>query len=142
MNEMEQRVWQRVMGQPQSENSELKKLAMDSQEGVTLYRQLLKSRVESHRELGRKLLSTEGEILNSLKGLHYLQAGVQMKLPMTGSTSVDVKSLVRRYHIACRAVAEFTARSAEPEWGCVFLNLAKLQERQCQTLCQLLGHMK
>lgn len=142
MNEMEQRVWNRVRNQDPRENTELKTLAMDSQEAAAMYRQLLKSRVESHRELGKKLLTTEGEILSCLKGLCLLQTGAPMKLPMVGSVSVDAKGLIRRYHVAHRNVAEFTARSAEPEWGHVFRKVAELQERQCQTLCQLLGHMK
>lgn len=141
VNEVEQQVWQRVRGE-QPENSQLKALAMDSQEAGAMYRQLLKSRVESHRELGKYLLRAEGEILATLKGLHYLQTGEPLKLPMAASVGVDSKGLVRRYHMSQRKVAEFAARSAEPEWGCVFRSLAQRQETECELLCRLLGHMK
>ena len=142
MNEMEQRVWQRVMAQPQQGVSNLKTLAIDTQEALGEYRQLLKAKVESIREVGRQLLKAEQENLACLRGLHYLQTGEQMKLPMTGSMPMDIKRMVRRYHSARRQLMEYTARSAEPEWGCVFQAMAKRQEGQCDRLCQLLGYMK
>jgi len=142
VNEMEQRVWQRVMGEKEPENTDLRQLAITSQEAVAEYRQLLRSKVESHRDLGKKLLSGEQENLACLKGLHQLQTGNSMKLPILQPKSVDVKTLVRRYHSARRCMAEYTARSAEAEWGCVFLAMARRQEMQCALLAQLLGHMK
>ena len=142
MNEMEQRVWQRVMQQPQAETSPLKAIAVEVQEAVGEYRQLLKSRVESHRELGRRLLAAEQENLACLRGIHYLQTGEPMKLPMVNTIPVDLRRFVRRYHSARKLLTEFTARSAEPEWGCVFCEMARRQQMQCDRLCQLVGHMK
>ena len=142
VNEMEQQVWQRVMGPKQAENRELKQLAMEAQEAVGEYRHLLRSRVESQRELGRQLMNAEQENLSCLKGLHYLQTGSAMKLPMTNGGSCDVKKMVRRYHVSRRTLAEYMARSAEAEWGCVYQAMAKRQEKQCDRLAQLLGHMK
>ena len=142
MNEMEQRVWQRVMQQPQAEASPLKAIAVEVQAAVAEYRQLLKSRVESHRELGKRLLTAEQENLACLRGLHYLQTGESMKLPMVNAMPVDLHRFVRRYHNTRKLLTEFTARSAEPEWGCVFCEMASRQQMQCDRLCQLVGHMK
>jgi len=142
VNEMEKRVWQRVMAEKEPENTDLKQLAITAQEAMGEYRQLLRSKVESHRELGKKLLSGEQENLACLKGLHHLQMGNPMKLPMISTLPLDAKRLVRRYHSARRCLQEYTARSAEAEWGCVFQAMARRQERQCEWLAQLLGHMK
>ena len=142
MNEMEQRVWNRVMQPTQTEWSSLKAIAMNAQEAIGEYRQLLKSRVESHRELGRRLLASEQENLAALRGLHYLQTAEVLKLPMGNPISVDCKRVTHRYYKARKMLTEYMARSAEPEWGCVFGAMAKRQEKQCDWLCQLVGHMK
>ena len=142
MNEMEQRVWHRVMQPPQGEMTALKPLAMESHQAVSEYRQLLKSRVESVRELGRQLVKAEQENLASLRGLHFMQTGEQMKLPMTNTFPADIKRMIRRYHSARKQLVEYMARSSEQDWGCVFLAMAKRQEGQCDLLCQLVGHMK
>lgn len=142
MNEMEQQVWSRVMGEKQTQESTLKALAMEALEAANQYRQLQKSRVESHRELGRKLFAAEWENLACLKGLHRMQTGAVLRLPVVTVLPPDTKQLVKRYHCACRTLAEYTARSAQPEWGSVFLAMARRQEKQCDLLCQLLGHMQ
>ena len=142
MNEMEQRVWQRVIQQPQAESPSMKAMAMEAQEAIGEYRQLLKSRVESHRELGRRLLAAEQENLAALRGLHYLQTAESLKLPMGNPIPVDCKRMVRRYYKTRKMLTEYMARSAESEWGCVFGAMAKRQEKQCDWLCQLVGHMR
>lgn len=143
MEEMEQRVWQRVMGEKrQQEDNSLKTLAMASVEAMGACRHLQRSAVENQRELGRKLYAAEAENLACLKGLHYLQTGSPMKLPKPAPRQLDTRQLVRLYHSARRRLTEYTARSAEAEWGCIFLAMAKRQEQQCDILAQLLGNMK
>ena len=141
VNEMEQRVWNRVMGQKEVQNRELKELAMEAQQAAAEYRYLLRSKQESHRELGRQLLKAEQENLACLKGLHYLQTGIAMRLPMASPGVWDIKRMVRRYHVSRRTLAEYMARTAESEWGTVFLAMAKRQEGQCDRIARLLGHM-
>ena len=142
MEDLEQRVWQRVKGHQEPENSDLKQLAMESQQAAAEYRNLLRSKLESHREFGRQLLKAEQENLAALKGLYFLQTGNAMRLPMESGMHWDTKKMVRRYHMSRRTLAEYMARSAEPEWGCVYLAMAKRQEQQCDRLAQLLGHMR
>lgn len=142
VKEEEQRVWQRVMDRDQPEHSGLRQLAIQAQQAASQYRRLLKSRVESHRELGKQLLATELENLAALKGLHYMQTGKSLKLPAQTPMMWDTKQILGQYHIARRMLSEYTARSAEPEWGCVFLAMAKRQEQQCDRLCRLMGHMQ
>ena len=142
VKEEEQRVWQRVMDRDQPEQSGLRQLAIQTQQAASQYRKLLKSRVESHRELGKQLMSTELENLAALKGLHYMQTGKVLKLPAQTPMMWDTKQILGQYHIARRMLSEYTARSAEPEWGCVFLAMAKRQEQQCDRLCRLMGHMQ
>lgn len=142
MDEMEQRVWQRVMGERNHQDRELKTLAMEAQEAISQYRMLQKSRMESHRELGRKLYAAEWENLACLKGMHYLQTGTVMKLMIAPVLPLDAKQVMRRYHAACRTLAEYTSRSAQQEWGTVFRAMADRQAGQCDRLCQLLGHMQ
>lgn len=142
MKELEQRVWQRVMGNQSVEDTQLRQLALDARQAASAYQKLLKSPVEHHRELGRKLMAGEQELLAAIRGLHYLQNGMPMKLPMSAGVTPDEKTWVKHYHCARRAMVEFTARSAEPEWGCVWSAMAKNREKQCTLLCQLLGCMK
>ena len=142
MEEMEQRVWQRVkaaMPEGQTETA-LHGFALAAEEAIADYSRRLQRSSGRQRELLWELLKLEEENLNSICGLHYLQTGSGMrKRRIPGTGNMDSRGLVLRYHTARKLLAEYTARSAQPEWGCVFQAMARRQEQQCDLLARLMG---
>ena len=141
MEQREQQIWQRVLGdQTCQQETDLKTLALNSVETVAQLRQFLRSASPKERELLKELVEEEKRNLACIKGLNYLQTGQQIRLLSFPPTEpAQKRQLVKRYHCARRAMAEYTARSAESEWGCVFRDMAQRQERQCALLAQLIG---
>ena len=66
-------------------------------------------------------------------------------LPEAGHTGEISFSLDYRGYEGIRetkstAAAEYTARWGEPEWGCVFRELSRREERHCLLLAQMMGN--
>lgn len=143
MDVLEQNVWQRVVGDQRLQaETDLKHMALDTVEAMSQYSRLLRSHSGKEREVLKQLLDNAGEDFACLKGLYRLQNGSSMKLRTSPTgQSVTTKDLICRYHKTRRAQQEYTARSAEPDWGCVFHDLAQRQEKQCSLLARLLGRM-
>ena len=143
MKQQEQAVWQRVMAAKENvqENS-LKTHAMQSMEAIGEYTAMQRKSSGRLQQLASELSKQEQQVLLALKGLQQLQTGGPMQLPkLPGCSDPNRRCMVRRYHCTRRAATEFMIRSAESEWGCVFLAMAKLQEKQCFLLAQVLGMM-
>ena len=143
MKQQEQAVWQRVMAAKENvqENS-LKTHAMQSMEAIREYTALQRKNNGRLHQLASELYKQEQQVLQGLKGLQQLQTGTPMQLPkLPGYSDPDRRCMVRRYHSTRKAATEFMIRSAESEWGCVFLAMAKIQENQCFLLAQVLGMM-
>ena len=144
MEQKEKQVWQRVFEQhPEPLNTDIQTLAAEAMEAAGVYRNLARVTTGREKELLKVLLEEEQKNLSCLKGLYRMQAGRQLKQHRSpAQPRPEVSTLMKRYHCARRALTEYTARSAEPEWGCVYLAMAKRQEQQCDRLTQLLGQMR
>ena len=141
MEEMEQRVWQRVRAeQEQVQNSTMKAMALASMEAAGRYRTMHGKSNGKIRELTGKLWEQEQEILKCLKGLYRLQEGARLRCgPAPIPEQTGGNEQIRWYHNARRAHMEYMSRAAEPEWGIVFQQLAEMQKKQCVLLTQLVG---
>ena len=137
MDNMEQRVWQRVFAQPEERQEDLMPLIYASQELATAYGHLAKNGGEKIRGL----LKGETEILNMLKGLSRLQ-GHQVRLkPLPAPTEPAARLLEKCFHRSVRARREFLARSAGGEFGEVFRILAEKTGEQCGKIAEVLGNL-
>jgi len=143
LEELEQSVWQRVLGErTYQETMGLKALVLEAMEAAAEYRQLQRGSGGKIRELAGKMLENEQRNLASLKGLYALQQGRPMKLqPLPALEKAGRRQLEKRYHRTRREIAEYTARSADAQWGCVFQQMAKEREAQCALLVRLMGYM-
>lgn len=144
MEEKEKQIWQRVFQQsPEPVNTDIKALAAEAMEAAGVYRNLAQVTAGREKEQLKVLLEEEQKNLSCLKGLYRMQTGRQLKhRRFPAQERPDCSTLMKRYHCARRALTEYISRSAEPEWGCVYMAMAKRQEKQCDRLAQLLGHMK
>lgn len=140
MDDMETRVWQRVLAQPeQPQREDLKLLIIYAQELTAAYGRLMKETYGRNRELLRKLYEGEQTNVACLKGLSLLQ-GRQVKLnPIQAPREPAQKLLEKCYHRTRRAMAEYMARSAAAEFGEVFRAMADREGHNCGLLAEVLG---
>ena len=138
--EMEVRVWQRVLSGPGQSGEDLRHLMHAASENAMDYWHLLRRATGRNREALQMLYDRARVNLNCLKGLQTLRFGTPGKLtqlPATGETMRKV--LETCYHRTRRAMTEYTARSAEPEFGAVFLVMANRERDNAALIAELLG---
>jgi hypothetical protein len=140
---LEQQVWQRVRScREEGPKNDLRQMQREALELAAIYRGLLPRMTGWKREQTAKLHQGERANAAALAGIGILsrQDGEQLKLWQPGNE--DPKKLLQRcYHRTRRAMTEYTARSAEPEYGLVFEKLAKREGEHCVLLAEILGTM-
>ncbi len=139
MDNLEQRVWSRVLGQSGEMPDDLGALIMTSQELATIYGHLAKSAGEKTKTLLNVLYREEQGILNALKGISRLQNREVHLRPLPAPKTPSVRLLETCYHRSLRARQEYMARSAGPEYGEVFRILADRAGKQCARIAEILG---
>ena len=137
----EQQVWQRVLNQQEEQpRSDLRQLQFAAMELAGVYRHLAGTLTGKPREKARLLYEEEMETAACLKGLSILSGRKDDLLTIwTPSKEPKQKLLEKCYHQTRRCMVDYTARSAEPEFGCVFHRLAEKAGNRCAILAQLLG---
>jgi len=137
----EQQVWQRVMqGQEEQVRSDLRQLQLAAMELAGIYRHLAGNLTGKPRELAKDLYEEEMETARCLKGLSILSGRKEDVLTIwTPSKEPARKLLEKCYHQTRRCRVDYTARSAEPELGCVFHVLAEKAGNRCCRIARLLG---
>ena len=142
---VEAQVWQRVMAKPNGErlSEDLKPLILSARELAAAYRQLAKTSSGRQRELLRKLHEREMANIACLKGIHMLSGGGAVKTnPLPAPNESAAKLLEKCYYRSCRALTEYTARSAGGEFGEVYRHMADRQREQCALVAELLGSLQ
>lgn len=140
----EQQVWQRVLaGGEHSGRNDLRQLQREAMELAAIYRSLAGQLAGKLRERAMRLYQGEKANAASLAGIGMLshQGEETLKLWQPGKESPR-KALERCYHRSRRCMTEYTARSAEGEFGVVFEALAKREGEHCVILAELLGDLK
>lgn len=136
-----QQVWQRVFAhQEETAVSQLRGLLLAAGELAGNYRYLMGTLNGRSRELARALYEGQLEIVACLKGISVLSHQGEEALTLwTPEKSPAKKLLESCYHRTRRCMVDYSARSAEPEFGTVFLRLAELAGRSCILITRLLG---
>ena len=140
---VEQQVWQRVQANREEvPRNDLRQLQREAMELSAIYRQLSGQLPAGQKEMATKLHRGEKANASALAGIGILsrQGGETLKLWQPGKESVN-KQLERCYHRSRRCMAEYLARSAEPEYGVVFEKLAKREREHCVMISELLGSL-
>lgn len=136
----EQEIWQRVQEHrgyaPPGED--LYGLILAEAQSAAVYRHLLSS--GKNRTILQQLLSHSAENIACLKGILALQhlGGGNFASPSVpkGTTAQLLEGC---YHRSRRCLMEYTARSAQPDYGVLFHQLANKQETQLCRIVELLG---
>lgn len=139
----EAQIWQRVFSQPEFRGSAVHPLLLSSMEATAAYRQLANVLTGTQKELAKRLLQEEQATFDTLRGLSRLAGkGWEEAKSLPAPKAQTGRLLETCYHRAKKAAAEYTARSAEPEFGLVFQRLAKRQGEHCALIARLLGSLK
>ena len=141
---MEERIWQRVLGQPGPEQmgEDLRPLMQQVQEQMGAYKKMWSQASGRSRELLRRLQEGERENFACLRGIQLLRNAPAPKgdlLPGGGGPARKI--LERCYHRSRRLMGEYTARSASSEFGAVFYGMAERQRMLCALVAETLGEL-
>ena len=136
---VERQVWERVLGQTQPPRGDLRALELQALEAAAVYRKLSGMFTGRSRETLRQLYDTQAEAAACLKGIGRLSGGGWKPARVSAPEEPAEKALEKRYHCACRAITEYTARTVDGEFGAVFQHLADLGRTECVLLAGLLG---
>ena len=110
--DVEQQVWQRVLGQSESPRRNLRPMELEAMEAAAVYRTLAGQFSGRGREQLRHLHDMQMEILACLRGIGRLSgSGGRKTAQIAVPEAPAAKALEKRYHCARRAVTEYTART-------------------------------
>lgn len=134
-------VWQRVLqSQPAVPKDGLRDLRRESAALAAAYRQLSTSLNGREGEKAGQLYREETVTSACLRGLEVLRGedGGKIRYPQPERESAQ-RLLRGCYHRTRNCLAEYTARTVDPETGAVFRELADRAQRQCALIAELLG---
>lgn len=136
------RVWQRVQS-PLPEVDGLPALIAGELEDSATYLQLARRIGGKEGQTLRRLAEAEGSHAACLKGIYTLMTGepINPKIPPLRSEPAE-RTLRRCYGREMRCLAQYEARSTDPEYGPVFARLATKEREHCMAVLELIGRMK
>lgn len=137
-------VWQRVhiTGQPRQDVQSLLTLIQDEVTDGIIYLQLSRQ-LTSHQALLRQMFQQEQSHAACLKGIYTLITGQRPVLHSPKLTPEAPEASLRRcYGREMHCLAQYEARSSDPEYGMVFSQLARQEQEHCRYLLELLGSLK
>lgn len=138
----EQQVWQRVFAQSPAQpgREDLRMLMLSAMELAAGYRLLTGVLTGSARERAMRLWEDEQSNIACLKGMQRLSGGAEGKPKTLSAPSEPARKVLEKsYHGTRRALTEYTARLADPEFGSVFQKMADREREHCAILMELLG---
>ena len=138
------RVWQRVQGvqSPQQDTNGLPALISEELEDAATYIQLARRLGGKDGQTLRQLAAAEQSHAACLKGIYTLVTGepINPKIPPLRQEPAD-RTLRRCYGREMRCLAQYEARSADPEYGPVFVHLAAQEREHCMAVLELIGKL-
>lgn len=139
------RVWNRVhSGTADNEPlAGLPALIAEEQLDAAVYQQLTRRLGPKEAPLLRRLYEEDLAHAACLKGIHSLVTGEKIN-PRTPPVPQESAMLTLRrcYGREMRCLAQYEARSADPEYGPVFSRLAAQEREHCRMVLELLGRLQ
>lgn len=142
------RVWQRVQqNAPAStpythttETDALQQMILQEWTDAATYLHLSRRLNGTHRAALYRMFQEEQTHAACLKGIYTLTTGSHPKVRTMPLEQENVVVVLRRcYGREMRALAQYEARSDDPEYGHIFARLAAQEREHCKTILQLLG---
>lgn len=143
------RVWQRVRGVSTDTAAAaavghgLQNLITQSFSQLELYRQLCHRFSGGEHRLLQRMVQQEQSHYACLKGIGVLLRGAPPAAQFPSQSIVSTEAALQKcYRLALQSIAEYDARSADPEYGQVFSQLAQCKRTHCLHILELLGRQK
>lgn len=138
------RVWQRVQGAKPAvpEADGIPALIAGELEDSATYLYLAKRMGQKESQILRRLAEEEQSHGSCLKGIYRLMTGEQSSPVIPPVRQQPAEQILRRcYGKEMRCLAQYEARSADPEYGPVFARLAAQEREHCMTVLELIGRL-
>lgn len=139
------RVWQRVQGAKPAipEADGVPALIAGELENAAIYLHLANRLGQKDSQILRRLAEEEQSQASCLKGIYRLITGEQVSPVIPPIRQQPAEQILRRcYGNEMRHLAQYEARSADPEYGPVFTRLAAREQAHCMTILGLIGRLK
>lgn len=140
------RVWERVTAGPESTRWSVEGLqGLIAQEwaDAATYLHLSRRLQGSQSATLRRMFQQEQAHAACLKGICNLITGTTPTVHAPQPSQEPVEAILRRcYGQEMRSLAQYEARSADPEYGQVFARLADQEREHCHLILELLGSLK
>lgn len=138
-------VWQRVQGQTQAppDQATLLTLITQEQEDAATYLHLSRQFTGKESAALRQIAYQEQSHAACLRGIYALQTGKKPALHTPPAPRESRQILLRRcYGREMQSLAQYKARSNDPECGHIFSRLAAQEQEHCHILLGILGNLK
>lgn len=139
------RVWQRVQGAASagSKPEGLPALIAGELEDAAIYAHLAKRLGQKEGQVLRRLAEEEQSHGACLKGIYRLITGEAISPKIPPIRQQPVEQILRRcYGKEMQCLAQYEARSSDPEYGPVFARLAVQEREHCLAVLELMGRLK
>ena len=137
------RVWQRVQGVNQPSDRELLTMIAREWTDAATYLQLSRQLQGKESAKLRRLYDEEQAHTACLKGIYTLITGTRPTVKAIPLPGQDPEALLRRlYGRQMQGLAEYEAKSSDPEYGPVFARLADQERDHCRTILEIIGNLK
>lgn len=138
------RVWQRVQGTPAGEAArDLPELIAQEWTDAQLYLQLSRRLQGKESSILRRMFEEEQAHTACLKGIYTLVTGKRPAVKAVPVGQEDPERLLRRcYGREMHCLAQYEARTGDPEYGQVFSRLAEQEREHCRLVLQILGNLQ
>ena len=138
-------VWQRVQSQNPTvpDQATLLTLIVQEQEDAAAYLHLSRQFEGKDAATLRQIAYQEQSHAACLRGIYALQTGKKPELHTPPVPRENRKVLLRRcYSREMQSLAQYKARSNDPEYGHIFTRLAFQEQEHCHTLLLLLDKIR
>ena len=143
---MAQRVWQRVKGEavpPPAASPDLQQLLEEELTDAATYLHLSRFFDNRHSRILQQMHRQEQSHAACLKGIYRMLTG-NRPTPYVPKPVREKPALTLRrcYDRELRCIAQYEARSADPQYGQTFARLASQEKEHCRILLELLGKLE
>ena len=136
------RVWQRVRGEGEEPNRQqgLLQLISEEQSDAAQYLALSRRVRGKQTHLLQKMHEEAHASAAVLRGIYSLLTGAHPASAVLPPHQGNREAVLRRCYVgSVRRLGEYEARSADPEYGCVYAELAAETRERCFRILTLLG---
>lgn len=136
------RVWDRVQSTavPAGDAQMVLNLIAEEMLDAAAYLRLAKRLPPPQAAIARQLSQQEQAHIACLKGIYTLITGRKAIVPPPAVSDDPPDIVLRRcYGREMRCLAQYEARQADPQYGHIFLTLARQEKEHCHRILEILG---